>query len=151
MSEPACIRRTTTILSAWSSVSVSADRDPRSGCESRSGCSGSAVAVSCVPYDGPVRAAFIGLGRIYDLNVRGYLDNRDVEVVALVDPSQERRAQRQADWPGARTFAPAAELAATGIEVDAAEVLPPVPLHPDRVAHVLRFRSPLHHPPPIRH
>ena len=67
-----------------------------------------------VPYDRPVRAAFVGLGRIYDLNVRGYIDNPDVEVVALVDPSEERRAQRQADWPDAATFASAAELAASG-------------------------------------
>ena len=41
--------------------------------------------MSFTPYDRPVRAAFIGLGRIYDLNVRAYLDNPDVEVVALVD------------------------------------------------------------------
>src|SRR5258708_8845324 len=102
MSEPACIRRTTTILSAWSSVSVSADRDPRSGCESRSGCSGSAVAVSFVPYDRPVRAAFIGLGRIYDLNVRGYLDNRDVDVLALLDPRHARPPPPPADSPPAR-------------------------------------------------
>ena len=40
-----------------------------------------------VPYDRPVRAAFIGLGRIYDLNVRAYASNPDVEVVALVDLS----------------------------------------------------------------
>ena len=53
------------------------------------------------PYDRPVRAAFVGLGRIYDLNVRAYVDNPDVEVVALVDPSEERRAQRQRDWPDA--------------------------------------------------
>ena len=70
-----------------------------------------------VPYDRPVRAAFIGLGRIYDLNVRAYIDNPDVEVVALVDPSEERCAQRQADWPGACTFASVAELASSGIEV----------------------------------
>ena len=44
-------------------------------------------------------------GRIYDLNVRGYVDNPDVEVVALVDPSEERRAERPADWPDAATFA----------------------------------------------
>ena len=31
--------------------------------------------MSFTPYDRPVRAAFIGLGRIYDLNVRGYLNN----------------------------------------------------------------------------
>ena len=35
-----------------------------------------------VPYDRPVRTAFIGLGRIYDLNVRAYVNNPDVEVVA---------------------------------------------------------------------
>ena len=91
------------------------------------------------PYDRPVRAAFIGLGRIYDLNVRAYAGNPDVEVVALVDPSEERRAQRQADWPAARVFASAAELAASGIEVDAAEVLLPAPLHADGVVELLGF------------
>ncbi len=55
-----------------------------------------------VPYDRPIRAAFIGLGRIYDLNVRGYVGNPDVEVVALVDPSEERRAERQARLAEAR-------------------------------------------------
>src|SRR5260370_23298742 len=96
-------------------------------------------AVTFLPYDRPVRAAFIGLGRIYDLNVRGYLGNPDVEVVALVDPSDERRAQRQADWPGARAFASAAELASSGIEVDLAEVLLPIPLHADGVVGMLGF------------
>ena len=62
--------------------------------------------MSFTPYDRPVRAAFIGLGRIYDLNVRAYLDNPDVEVVALVDPSEERRDERAADWPGRRPSPP---------------------------------------------
>ena len=92
-----------------------------------------------VPYDRPVRAAFVGLGRIYDLNVRGYLGNPDVEVVALVDPSEERRAQRQADWPDAAAFASAAELAASGIEVDAVEALLPIVLHADGVAELLGY------------
>ena len=90
-----------------------------------------------VPYDRPVRAAFVGLGRIYDLNMRAYVDNPDVEVVALVDPSEERRAQRQADWPSARTFASVAELAASGLGVDAVEALLPVPLHVDGVIELL--------------
>jgi len=90
-----------------------------------------------VPFDRPVRAAFIGLGRIYDLNVLGYRGNPDVEVVALVDPDQQRLAQRQADWPDAATFSSAAELAASGIQVDAAEVLLPVPLHADGVVEML--------------
>src|SRR5689334_23802551 len=89
--------------------------------------------MSFTPYDRPVRAAFVGLGRIYDLNMRAYLDNADVEVVALVDPSEERREQRQRDWPEARTFSSAAELAASGLEIDAVEALLPIPLHADGV------------------
>jgi predicted dehydrogenase len=91
------------------------------------------------PYDRPVRAAFVGLGRIYDLNMRAYVDNPDVEVVALVDPSAERRAQRQADWPGAATFATAADLAASGLEVDAVEALLPIPLHIEGVVELLGY------------
>jgi predicted dehydrogenase len=89
------------------------------------------------PYGRPVRAAFVGLGRIYDLNVRGYRDNPDVEVVALVDPSDERRAERRRDWPGAQTFASVDELAASGIEIDAVEALLPIPLHVDGVIELL--------------
>jgi predicted dehydrogenase len=95
--------------------------------------------VTFTPYDRPVRAAFVGLGRIYDLNVRAYLDNPDVEVVALVDPSEERRTQRQRDWPGARTFASAAELASSGVEVDTVEALLPIPLHVDGVVEMLGY------------
>ncbi len=95
--------------------------------------------MSFTPYDRPVRAAFVGLGRIYDLNVRAYVDNPDVEVVALVDPSEERRSQRHADWPDARTFASAADLAASGVEVDAVEALLPIPLHADGVIELLGY------------
>ena len=90
-----------------------------------------------VPYDRPVRAAIVGLGRIYDLNIRAYLDNPDVEVVGLVDPDPERRTQRQADWPGATTFESVEALAASGLEVDAVETLLPVPLHVDGVIDLL--------------
>jgi len=92
-----------------------------------------------LPYDRPVRAAIIGLGRIFDLNVLAYTGNPDVEVVALVDPSGERRAERQAGWPGVATFASAAELAASGIEVDAVEALLPIPLHPDGVIELFGY------------
>ena len=96
-----------------------------------------AVTGTFVPYDRPVRAAFVGLGRIYDLNVRAYAGNPDVEVVALVDPSDERRSQRHADWPEAQAFASVAELAASGLEVDAVEALLPIPLHCDTVIEML--------------
>jgi predicted dehydrogenase len=90
-----------------------------------------------IPYERPVRTAIIGLGRIYDLNIRAYLGNPDAEVVALVDPSPERRAQRQADWPEAATFPSVKELAASGIDVDAAEALLPAALHADGVPELL--------------
>jgi predicted dehydrogenase len=93
--------------------------------------------VSFTPYDRRVRAAFVGLGRIYDLNVRAYRDNPDVEVVALVDPSEERRNERHADWPDAHTFASVTELKASGLEVDAVEALLPIPLHTDGVVELL--------------
>jgi predicted dehydrogenase len=93
--------------------------------------------VTFTPYDRPVRAAIVGLGRIYDLNVRAYVENPDVEVVALVDPSDDRRDQRGRDWPGARTFASTAELAASGLDVDAVEALLPIPLHVDGVIELL--------------
>ena len=96
------------------------------------------MATTFAPYDRPVRAAFIGLGRIYDLNVRAYVENPDVEVVALVDPSEERRLQRQADWPSARTFASTEELAQSHLEVDAVEALLPIPLHVEGVTELLR-------------
>jgi predicted dehydrogenase len=89
------------------------------------------------PYDRPVRAAFIGLGRIYDLNALAYVDNDDVVVVAIVDPSDERRAQRQLDWPEARAFSSIAELAASDVEVDAVEVLLPIALHEEGVIECL--------------
>ncbi len=95
--------------------------------------------MSFTPYDRPVRAAFVGLGRIYDLNMPAYVDNPDVEVVvALVDPSEERRTQRQADWSGAQTFASVGELAASDVEVDAVEALLPIPLHAEGVIELLR-------------
>jgi len=95
--------------------------------------------MSFTPYDRPVRTAFVGLGRVYDLNVRAYLDNPDAEVVALVDPSEERRTQRRVDWPDAQTFASAAELAASGLEVEAVEALLPIALHAEVVVELLGY------------
>jgi predicted dehydrogenase len=92
-----------------------------------------------VPYDRPVRAAVVGLGRIFDLNIRAYVDNPDVEVVALVDPDPQRRAQRQAEWPRARTFETASELASSDVAVDAVEVLLPIPLHTEGVCEMLGY------------
>ena len=92
-----------------------------------------------VPYDRPVRAAVVGLGRIYDLNIRAYRANPDVEVVALVDPSEERRLERSREWPEAALFESAEQLAKSGVEVDAVETLLPVPLHVEGVVELLGY------------
>jgi predicted dehydrogenase len=77
------------------------------------------------PIDHSVRTAIIGLGRVYELNVRAYVDNPDAQVVAIVDSSETRRAQRQVDWPDATAFATLDELKTSDVEVDAVEVLLP--------------------------
>ncbi|MFZ1063148.1 MAG: Gfo/Idh/MocA family oxidoreductase [Acidimicrobiales bacterium] len=93
--------------------------------------------MTTAPLDHRVRVAFIGLGRIYDLNRLAYVGNDEVEVVALVDPSDARRRERSSDWPGAATFASIAELGASGIAVDAVEVLLPIALHEQGVLECL--------------
>jgi predicted dehydrogenase len=85
----------------------------------------------------PIKVAIVGLGRIYDLNVLAYRDNPDVEVVALVDPDESRRAERGAEWPFAQRFASVAELAASGLEVHAVEALLPIASHADGVVELL--------------
>jgi predicted dehydrogenase len=77
------------------------------------------------PIERPVRTAIIGLGRVFDLNVRAYIDNPDADVVALVDVSEGRRKQRQAEWSKAMSFASVDELIASGVAVDAVELLLP--------------------------
>ena len=85
----------------------------------------------------PIRIAIIGLGRIYDLNRLAYVDNADVEVVALVDLSRERLAQRQFDWPTAITFTSIDELVTSGLNLDAVEVLLPIAVHEEAVIQCL--------------
>jgi len=85
----------------------------------------------------PVRVAIVGLGRIYDLNVLAYVGNPDVDVVALVDPSEDRRSQRSLDWTSARTFDSIDALAASGLELDAVEALLPIAQHADGVVELV--------------
>jgi predicted dehydrogenase len=85
------------------------------------------------PVDHPVRTAIIGLGRVYELNVRAYVDNPEADVVALVDPSDLRRAQRQIEWPAAQAFASVGELITSGTEIHAAELLLPTTLNEEVV------------------
>jgi predicted dehydrogenase len=90
-----------------------------------------------IPLDRPIRAGIIGLGRIYDLNRLAYVDNDEVDVVALVDANPARRVRCQRDWPSALTFATIDEMVASGVEVDAVEVLLPIALHEEGAVQCL--------------
>jgi predicted dehydrogenase len=48
-----------------------------------------------------LRVGFVGLGRVFDLNVRGYLDHPEAEVSALCDADPAILARRAAEHPGA--------------------------------------------------
>jgi len=69
----------------------------------------------------------VGLGRIYDLNVRGHRDNPDTEVVALCDRSEARLAERGTEWPDAGRFTDLDRFLAE--DLDVVEVLVPTPAH----------------------
>ena len=49
-----------------------------------------------------LRVGFVGLGAVFDLNVRGYLDHPEAEVSALYDADPAILARRAAEHPGAR-------------------------------------------------
>ena len=44
-----------------------------------------------------LRVGFVGLGRIFDLNVRGYLNHPEAEIVALCESDPNLLARRAAD------------------------------------------------------
>src|SRR5271155_173371 len=48
-----------------------------------------------------LRVGFVGLGRVFDLNVQGYLDHPEAEVSALCDGDPAILARRAAEYPGA--------------------------------------------------
>lgn len=89
------------------------------------------------PLDRSVRTAIVGLGRVYELNIRAFVDNPDAEIVALVDPRDERRAQRQVEWPSAAVFESIEVLASSGLDVDAVELLLPTTLNEEIVTFCL--------------
>lgn len=88
-----------------------------------------------VPTDRPTRIGIVGLGRIYDLTILGYRDNPDAEIVALCDLSDERLAQRGAEFPDAVRYHDLSEFLTH--DMDLVEVLVPSPKHCDVVCRVL--------------
>ncbi len=74
-----------------------------------------------------LRVGFVGLGRVFDLNVRGYLGHPEAEIVALCDSDAGALARRAADFPDARTTTDFAEVLSW--DLDLVEILAPHPLH----------------------
>jgi predicted dehydrogenase len=75
----------------------------------------------------PLRVGFVGLGRVFDLNVRGYLGHAEAVVAALCDSDPALLARRAAAHPGARATADFTEMLRW--DLDLIEILTPHPAH----------------------
>ena len=86
-----------------------------------------------------LRVGFVGLGRVFDLNVRGYLDHPEAEVSALCDADPDILARRAAEHPGA--FATRDFQGLLRRDLDLIEILTPHPLHETMTAAALAAGS----------
>ncbi|MBL8584958.1 MAG: Gfo/Idh/MocA family oxidoreductase [Rhizobiaceae bacterium] len=75
----------------------------------------------------PLRVGIVGLGRIFDLNCLGYVNNPDVEVVALCDVRPESVAERKAMFPDALGTTRFEDL--LSLDLDVMDILSPHPVH----------------------
>ena len=82
-----------------------------------------------------LRVGFVGLGRVFDLNVRGYLDHPEAEVSALCDADPVILARRAAEHPDAHATRDFQVL--LRLDLDLIEILTPHPLHEAMTAAAL--------------
>jgi predicted dehydrogenase len=75
-----------------------------------------------------VRVAFIGCGRIADLQCLGYLEHPRAEISAICDVNASRARKRGEEWGVSRVYADFDQVL-TDPEVDAVEILTPHHLH----------------------
>jgi predicted dehydrogenase len=75
----------------------------------------------------PLRVGIVGLGRIFDLNARGYVDHPDARVVALCDTREDLITERRRIFPEAHGTSSFEEFLA--LDLDLVEILTPHPLH----------------------
>src|SRR5437764_7856964 len=74
-----------------------------------------------------LRVGFVGLGRVFDLNVRGYLDHPEAEVAALCESDPALLARRAAEHLGAHATGDFQAFLRS--DLDLIEILTPHPLH----------------------
>ena len=82
-----------------------------------------------------LRVGFVGLGRVFDLNVRGYLDHPEAEVAALCESDPALLARRAAEHPDAHATRDFDEFLRR--DLDLVEILTPHPLHEAMTAAAL--------------
>jgi predicted dehydrogenase len=84
-----------------------------------------------------VRIGIVGAGNIATLNVPGYLEHEQCEVVALCDPRPDLLERRLREWDIAQGYTDFDALLADD-NVDAVEILSPTPLHAEHAIAALR-------------
>jgi predicted dehydrogenase len=82
-----------------------------------------------------LRVGFVGLGRVFDLNVRGYLDHPEAEVAALCDSDPALLARCASEHARAIATRDFEELLRS--DLDLVEILTPHPLHETMTAAAL--------------
>src|ERR1700751_2491669 len=75
-----------------------------------------------------VRMGIVGIGNIAQLNVRGYLQHEQCDVVALCDPREDKATAMAEKWGVPHVETDLAALLARD-DVDAVEILTPTHLH----------------------
>ena len=83
-----------------------------------------------------VRLGVVGAGNIAVMNVRGYLEDRRCDVVAVCDTDEAVGRQAAMDWGDATYYADLGQMLADD-SIDAVEILTPTHLHHDHVIAAL--------------
>jgi predicted dehydrogenase len=83
-----------------------------------------------------VGVGIIGTGNIATLNVPGYLEHEQCDVIAICDPRPDVLERRMEEWGIERGYAAVDELLADD-DIDAVEVLSPTPLHAEHTIAAL--------------
>ncbi len=83
-----------------------------------------------------VKVGIVGLGRIFDLNCKGYLDAENAEVVALCENNKESLEKRGLIFPSARKYESFEDFLQE--DLDIVEILTPHIVHKDMVIKSLK-------------
>src|SRR5215469_15661709 len=84
-----------------------------------------------------VRMGIVGVGNIATLNVPGYLEHEQCDVVALCDPRPDVLERRQQEWGVERGYTDLDGLL-NDPDIDAVEILSPTPLHAEQTITALQ-------------